>query len=145
VVRIGFGILLAVCILVLGVEVGKRARGLSPLGNGAAWGWILLMLMLMGPVLLPWYVVWAMPLAWLLPRAARSAVIGTGALLALAQWSTESINYPGPFGVDSWIGHWLVTPAVTLLLGWMLVDFRRRVRGGLPLEAEEEEAASSDR
>jgi hypothetical protein len=145
VVRIGFGILLAVCILVLGVEVGKRARGLSPLGNGAAWGWIMLMLMLMGPVLLPWYVVWVMPLAWLLPRAARSAVIGTGALLALAQWSTESINYPGPFAVDSWIGHWLVTPAVTLLLGWMLLDFRRRIRGGLPLEAEEEEPASSDR
>ncbi len=66
-------------------------------------------------------------------------------MLALAQWSTESINYPGPFAVDSWIGHWLVTPAVTLLLGWMLIDFRRRIRGGFPLEAEEEEPASSDR
>jgi hypothetical protein len=145
VVRVGFALLLAFVVTVLCVEVGKRARTLSPLGNGAAWGWILLVLMLMGPVLLPWYVVWAMPLAWLLPRAARSAIIGTGVLLALAQWSTESINYPGPFAVDSWIGHWLVTPAVTILLVWMLVDFRRRIRGGLPLEAEEEEPAPSGR
>ena len=34
---------------------------------GASWGWALLCLMLLGPVLLPWYVTWALPLGWLLP------------------------------------------------------------------------------
>ena len=141
VVRAAFGILLIVCVFALTREVARRAGGLSPRGNGAAWGWVVLMLMLMGPVLLPWYVVWGMPLAWLLPRAARSALIGTGVLLALSQWSTEAINYPGPFTVDLWIGHWIVTPAVTVLLVWLLVDFRRRIRGRLPLECEEDEPA----
>ena len=42
---------------------------------GAAIGWSLVFLMLLGPVLLPWYVVWALPVVWLLPRAPRATVL----------------------------------------------------------------------
>ena len=55
VVRIGFAIALIVGVFLLALEVWRRDRELSPRGNGAAWGWALLMLMLLGPVLVPWY------------------------------------------------------------------------------------------
>ena len=58
-----------------------RARGdpyaVTPWRDGAAWAWGLLASMLLGPVLLPWYVVWALPLVWLLPRVPRTVLLGT--------------------------------------------------------------------
>ena len=56
---------------------------------GASWGWGLLCLMLLGPVLLPWYVTWALPLGWLLPRVPRTVLIGTGLALTVSQWTSE--------------------------------------------------------
>ncbi len=61
---------------------------------GAAIGWSLVMLMLLGPVLLPWYAAWALPLVWLLPRPARATLIAAGLALAMAQWTTEPLRYP---------------------------------------------------
>ena len=101
------------------------------------------MLLLLGPVLVPWYVVWAMPLVWLLPRAPRVALIGAGVLLAVAQWATESVNYPAAFSADLLIGRWLITPVIILMLVWMLADLKRRLRAGLPLECEEEDIATA--
>ncbi len=45
---------------------------------GAAIGWSLALALLLGPVLLPWYVMWALPFVWLLPKAPRVAVLGAG-------------------------------------------------------------------
>ncbi|MDP9329980.1 MAG: hypothetical protein M3P11_04980 [Actinomycetota bacterium] len=143
VVRIGFAIALIVGVWLLAIEVWRRDRELSPRGNGAAWGWALLMLMLLGPVLVPWYVVWAMPLVWLLPRAPRSALIGVGVFLAVAQWATESVNYPAAFSADLLIGRWVISPVIIGLIAWMLADLRRRLREGRPLECEEEDVAAA--
>ena len=142
VARVAAAGLLVVCVGALAREVWRRAGELSPRGNGAAWGWVLLLLLLLGPVLLPWYVVWAMPLVWLMPRPARSALIGTGALLAVSQWSTEALNSP-TFSVNLLVGRWLVSPIIFGLLIWMLFDLMRRIRGGLPLESEEDVPAAA--
>jgi hypothetical protein len=100
---------------------------------GAAMAWSLVVLMLLGPVLLPWYVAWALPLIWLTPKPPRATVIAAGVALALAQWTTEPLRYPDAFDVNLWIGHWIVTPAMLVLAIWCLVDLRHRVLGRLPL------------
>src|SRR3990170_4399442 len=68
VARVVFPALLLGALFLIGRSLVRRARTLGALGEGAGWGWGLLCLMLLGPVLLPWYVTWALPLAWLLPR-----------------------------------------------------------------------------
>ena len=137
-VKYAFFVLLVAAFALTVREVSRRAAELSPRGIGAAWGWSLILLTLLGPVLLPWYVVWALPLVWLLPRAPRTCLIATGVGLAVAQWVTEALNFPTAFHIDWWVGHWLVTPALVGLLVWVLMDLRRRIRGDLALEGEDE-------
>jgi alpha-1,6-mannosyltransferase len=99
---------------------------------GATWGWAVVLLTLLGPVLLPWYVVWSLPVVWLLPRSARTALIATSALLAVTLWSAEPLRYPGAFNVDLFVGRWIVTPVFLLLLLRALRDLNRRLSLGLP-------------
>ena len=106
-------------------------------------GWSLVALMLLGPVLLPWYVAWGLPLVWLLPRRPRATLIAASAALALAQWSTEPLRYPDAFAVNLWIGHWIVTPAMLVLVIWCLLDLRRRSIDRLPLHDAEQIPAES--
>ena len=133
--RVAFAVVLVVCVVELARTVAARARAGDAIEElGAAIGWSLVLLLLLGPVLLPWYVVWALPLIWLLPRAPRVTLITAGAALALAQWSTEPLRYPDAFGVDLWLGHWIVTPLMLGLVIWSLVDLRQRIVRRLPLE-----------
>ena len=62
-----FALALVVTIGVLARDVARRATERSPRDLGAVMGWSLIAIMLLGPLLLPWYVTWALPLAWLLP------------------------------------------------------------------------------
>lgn len=131
--RVAFAAVLIVTFGLLARDVARRAVGETVETVGAAMGWSLVALMLLGPVLLPWYVAWALPLAWLLPRAPRATLIAAGAALALAQWSTEPLRYPDAFSLNLWIGHWIVTPAMLVLVIWCIVDLRRRVVDRRPL------------
>ncbi len=106
---------------------------------GAAWGWSLVLLMLLGPILLPWYVVWALPLVWLLPRVPRLVLLGTSVALGVSQWTAEPARFPGAYDANVLIGHYVITPVVIALLGWLLLDGWRRWRGGLALQDEEDE------
>ena len=93
-----------------------RPRGDAIEELGAAIGWSLVLLMLLGPVLLPWYVAWALPVVWLLPARPATTVLAAGAALAMAQWSTEPLRYPDAFGVNLWLGHWVVTPVMFVMV-----------------------------
>ena len=136
--RIGFAVALVVCIIELARTVAQRASAGDAIEElGAAIGWSLVFLMLLGPVLLPWYLVWALPVVWLLPRAPRTTVITAGAALALAQWSTEPLRYPDAFSVNLWLGHWVVTPVMFVMVVWSVIDLRRRIHARLPLEEAE--------
>jgi hypothetical protein len=103
---------------------------------GAAWGWSLLCLTLLGPVLLPWYVTWTLPLAWLLPRVPTIVLIGTTLGLAVSQWTSEPANFASAYDANLLFGHYVLTPLVIGLLVWLLVDLWRRVRNRAPLEDE---------
>src|SRR5919204_4292771 len=103
--------------------------------QGASWAWGLLLFTLLAPVLLPWYLVWLLPVAWLLPREGRIGVIALSALLALSEVVAEPLSKNMPVVYDGMVlvGHYVLTPALCLVLGWLLLDFRRLIRRGLPL------------
>ena len=92
--------------------------------------------MLLRPILLPWYVTWALPLAWLLPRTPRIVLIATSLALTVSQWTTEPANFSAAYRTNIWFGHYVVTPLVIALLVLVLRDLVRRTRSGAPLEDE---------
>jgi alpha-1,6-mannosyltransferase len=140
VARLAFAIALLVGGVLLARMVWRAAQSADgSLALGAAWGWSLLLLMLLGPVLLPWYVTWALPLAWVLPRAPRLVLLGTSVALGLSQWTAEPARFPNAYDANVLIGHYVITPLVIALLGWLLLDGWRRWRGGLPLHDEQED------
>jgi alpha-1,6-mannosyltransferase len=141
---IGFvfwAVLLAAVIALL-IVVARRAPVLSVAANGAAWGWGLILLMLLGPVLLPWYLIWAMPLVWLVPKVPRTTLLAAGALVMLAFRSAEVVGLDTPVQ-GSWVGHWFLPLGLAALIAWTLFDFGRRILRNLPLEDEEDVTASS--
>lgn len=143
--RIGFAAALLICLVALARMLMREHTPAAELG--AAWAWSLVLLMLLGPVLLPWYVAWSLPLVWLLPRVPRTVLIGTAAALALSQWTAEPSFYPGAYDANVLIGHYVLTPLVLVWAAWLLIDLRRRCRDGLPLgpEAEAAEVAAAAR
>jgi alpha-1,6-mannosyltransferase len=136
VARVLFAALLLWSLFTLGREVWRRGASMSPAAQGAAWGWALLLLTLLGPVLLPWYVVWTLPLVWLLPRVARTTLIATSAMLAVTLWSAEALRFPRAFEVNLFVGRWIVTPILLVLTIRTVRDLRRRIGLGLPFEDE---------
>src|SRR5262245_53754615 len=134
--RVAFAVVVVVAIVLIARELWRRGPEITPSLAGASWGWGLLCLMLLSPVLLPWYVTWALPLAWLLPRVPRNGLIGTGLALAVSQWTSEPAMFPNAYDANLLFGHYVVTPVVIALLGWLLFDLWRRVRSGAPLEEE---------
>lgn len=136
--RVVFPLVLLGALALIGRALARRA-GAGPIEEGAAWAWGLLALMLLGPVLLPWYVTWALPLVVLLPRVPRAALLGTGLALTVSQWSSEPERFAAAYGANVWFGHYVLTPLIVGLLAWLLVDLWRRARSGAPLQDEPEE------
>ena len=145
-VRLAFGVLLLLAMIALARAVWRRATEEREVAAGeraaserardleelvATWGWALVLLALLGPVLLPWYVVWALPLVWVLPREPRSALLATSCLLAVTLWSAEPLRFPGAFELNLFVGRWVVTPILLLLALRALRDVRRRADRGL--------------
>jgi hypothetical protein len=101
------------------------------------WGWALLVLTLLGPVLLPWYLAWSLPLIWILPRVPRVSLIALSVVLALSQWTAEPLRFPEAYDLNVLIGHYALTPIVIGLLVWLGLDLRRRL--SIPLALHDEE------
>jgi alpha-1,6-mannosyltransferase len=141
--RVAFGFALAGVVAVIGREVVRR-RGRPDEELGAEWGWALLFLVLLGPVLLPWYVAWVLPLAWLLPRVPRVVLVGLSVALIVSQLRTEPADLPQLYKTSLIVGHYVITPFVIYLLGWLSLDLWRRVRASAPLGDQEEVAGRSD-
>jgi hypothetical protein len=136
---------LTAAVIAIAVVVWRRARDgtLDTAAEGAAWGWALLLLVLLGPVLLPWYVTWILPLAFLLPRVPRIALFGTTTALAVSQWTADPVEFPSAYDLNVLFGHYVLTPVITVLLVWLLIDLVGRLRRGTPLEEERRVAAGA--
>jgi len=131
-----FAVVLLGSLALLVREVWRRGARIDEGELAASWGWALVLLTLLGPVLLPWYVVWTMPLVWALPKMPRLTLLTVSSLLSVTLWSAEPMRFPGAFELDSFVGRWIVTPVVLVLLAKTLLDLRSRVRIGLPLDEE---------
>jgi hypothetical protein len=144
VARLAFAVGVVVAAVVL-VRVVARASasGDPPAELTAGWGWSLLTLTLLGPVLLPWYLAWSLPLVWILPFVPRAVLISLSAILALSQWTAEPLRYPDAYSVSVTVGRYVLTPIVIGLLVWLAIDLRRRLRARSPLREEQEEAAQA--
>ena len=143
--RIAFAVVAAIAVVLVARSLWRRGPEIGPALVGASWGWGLLCLMLLGPVLLPWYVTWALPLGWLLPRVPRAVLIGTGLALTVSQWTSEPAAFGSAYNANLLFGHYVVTPVVIALLGWLLLDLWRRVRSGASLEDEPTEVSATAR
>jgi alpha-1,6-mannosyltransferase len=136
VARLAFATLFFVLLGGMIREVARRAPTMSAAELGATWGWSLLLLALLGPVLLPWYAVWTLPLVWLLPRPPRGVAVATGALLAVTLWSAEPLRFPGAFDVNLFIGRVVVTPILLVMTLVLAHDLRNRIAVGFAFEDE---------
>jgi len=143
VARVAFAIAIVGAVVWLVRAVARAAVSGRPapelLGG---WGWALLALTLLAPVLLPWYLAWSLPLIWILPRVPRACLIGLSAVLALSQWTAEPLRYPDAYDVNILIGHYALTPIVIGFLVWLAIDLRRRVSIPLALHDEEHPEAA---
>jgi alpha-1,6-mannosyltransferase len=142
VARVAFAIAFVVALFLIARALVRRAPSISAEEQGAAWGWSLLFLMLLGPVLLPWYLVWTLPLAWLLPKAPRLTVVWIGTLLTVSQWASEPTRYPRAYDANVLFGHYVLTPVALAVLAWLVLDFVRRLRTGTSLEEEANDVAA---
>jgi hypothetical protein len=140
VARLAFAAISIFVVAVLVRAVGSRGAGAGDdpseadrLEHVGSWAWSLVLLMLLGPVLLPWYVTWALPVVWLLPRAPRVALMSTSTALAISQWTTEPSRFRGAYEVNTLLGRYAFAPFILLLLVWLLFELRRRLRSDLPL------------
>ncbi len=134
--RVVFPLLLVAAVAAIARSLARGRPGVPPSAQGAGWGWGLLALMLLGPVLLPWYVAWALPLAWLLPRVPLAVLVATGTALTLSQFTAEPARFGAAYDANLFFGHYAVTPVVIGLLVWLASDFVRCLRSGASLEEE---------
>ena len=81
------------------------------------------------------------------PRVPRTVLIGTGLALTVSQWTSEPAAFGSAYDANLLVGHYVITPVVMGLLGWLLLDLWRRTRSGAPLEDEPNEvpAAAGER
>ena len=135
-VRLGALVLLAWGMWTLGRAVWRRAAtGATPATEQAAiWGWALVLLMLLGPILIPWYVVWGLPLVWAIPRVPRTTMLAASSMLGVTLWSAEALRYPGAFELNLLVGYLVVVPILLVLLVLVVGDLRSRIGSGRPLD-----------
>jgi hypothetical protein len=138
VARVVFAAALVVTVVWLVRGIARAAASGRPvLELLGGWGWALLVLTLLGPVLLPWYLAWSLPLIWILPRVPRVSLIALSVVLALSQWTAEPLRFPEAYDLNVLIGHYALTPIVIGLLVWLGLDLRRRL--SIPLALHDEE------
>ncbi len=104
--------------------------------DGAGWAWVLLVMTLAVPILWPWYLLWTLPVAWMLPRRPRNVLLALSAVLPVL----HAIGFP-PLAPELWgqmvdIGLYVVAPILIVTLWWLLKNLFRGLRAGIPLEAE---------
>jgi alpha-1,6-mannosyltransferase len=113
-----------------------------PTAQAAAWGWALITVILLAPMLGAWYLVWVLPLAWALPRVARRTLVILCLAFTVTELVTENSRLPEIIrSVRLPFGH----PVAIAVCLWIAADLIRRLRRGVPLDAETPEPRFGDR
>lgn len=134
-VQVAFLAMFAGAFVWLAAQVARRAPSLSLQGLGVAWGWAFLIFMLTIPQLLPWYLIWLLPLAWLMPKVPRAVIILMGVVLGLTTELGMAVPPAHIFQVLITAGHFVLPPVFLALLVYLLVCLRRESAQGRILES----------
>jgi hypothetical protein len=134
VVAVLFAVFLAALGLVL-VRL-RRVREITLPEDGAAWGWTLLLFLLTAPFLFPRYVVWVLPLVWLLPCVPRLGALSLSVAVRLVDPLAAAPVTPGFYLTLVDVGTAIVGIGATALLVVLLHDLWSRVSAGHPLDSE---------
>lgn len=112
-----------------------------PTAQAAAWGWALLTVILLAPMLGAWYLVWVLPLAWALPRVARRGLVILCVAFTLTELVTENSRLPELIrSVRLPFGH----PIALIVCAWIAIDLIRRLMRKTALDAETPERQFGD-
>jgi hypothetical protein len=122
----------AVAFIAVAFHLARRPSRLQ--SDGAGWAWVLLLMTLAVPILWPWYLLWTLPVAWMLPRRPRGVVLGLSAVLPVLH--AFPILAPELWAQVVDIGLLLVASALIVALWWLLKNLFRGLRSGIPVEAE---------
>ena len=141
VARIGLFAGSLAAVVAIGQRIWTSGRSRTPEALAAAWGWAFLAITLPSPVLFTWYLVWALPLAWVMPKIARRGIVIMSAFFVVTQLVTETSRLPAFLRtVKLPFGH----PIAIAVCVWVGVDLVRRLRRGTPLDEETDEPAFGD-
>jgi alpha-1,6-mannosyltransferase len=122
--RVGFPIAFLVGAFLV-ARLAFRKKGLDWREHGAAWGWTMVFFLLTAPILWPWYLLWALPMAWLLPWKPRATLIGLAAALPLLQVTGEPGRYQRLHEAGVVVGIFVLGPVLLVVLAWVFKDLRR--------------------
>jgi hypothetical protein len=132
----------ATALVFIAREVWRRPEARTPRALVAAWAWGMLVLILPSPVLFTWYLVWILPLAWVLPKVPRRALVALSVFFFVTQVVTESARLPDYLETISLpFGH----PIAIAVLFWVGRDLIRRLRSGTMLHVETGQPELGDR
>jgi hypothetical protein len=126
VVRLAFPLAFVWVLVVLLRHLIRARDGLDTVVVLGAMGWASLISLMVSPVLLPWYVAWLIPLAWILPRTARGGAVLISVALAITELVAEPSRAPRVWEAMVFGLHWVATPIILLVLIRLLLDLRRR-------------------
>jgi hypothetical protein len=128
VVRLAFPALFVAALVGVVRHLAQRPERIDPVLIVGAVAWMSILGLMSSPLLLPWYVVWFLPLAWILPRAPRTAAVAMSAALAITELIAEPSRAPLAWEVMGIGIQYVVTPLILVLFIWLLRDLRARLR-----------------
>jgi hypothetical protein len=135
---------LAVVLLVGGIfAVGRSlvrrtaAGGISAGAVGAGWAWSLLLLQVLNLVFLPWYLIWVLPIAWLLPYQGRRFLVAMSVIQMFALVVADQELLPTAHNRGAWVALFLLAPLILLLAIDPVKSLVVRLRNGAELEADD--------
>ena len=131
--------LLAVAVCAIAWSIGRRAAsgGVCAGALGAAWAWALVPFELLSLVFLPWYLVWVLPIAWVLPLEGRRFLIAVSVLQMFTLVVVDFELLPRAHNEGAWVALFLVAPLILLFAIEPMRLLVSRLRSGAPLEAED--------
>ena len=130
VVRLAFPLLFLIVLVMLVRHLATDPLRIEPPLVVAAMGWATLVALMISPLLYPWYAMWLVPVAWLVPRPARDGAVVVSVALAVTELVAEPSRAPRVWEAMVFGLHYVATPIVLLVLIRLVLDLRRRLRTG---------------
>jgi hypothetical protein len=126
-VRVTFPAVFLVALVAVARHLAREPERVDAFVVLGVMAWMSILGLMASPLLLPWYVVWFLPMAWLLPRSARTAAVVMSAVLGATELIAEQSIAPRLWEAMVLGIHYVATPLVLVLFVWLLRDLRARL------------------